>query len=192
MGLAGLPSRAAWRHIGARDGFEVVFFGAGPDGYRLDGHTAAVEDGQSWAVHYTVLVDPAWATRSARVTGWSASGERTLEIERTGEAGWLVNSEPVPELTGCRDVDLESSVVTNTVPVHRLDLRIGQAAQAPAVFVRADLSVERLEQTYARAPDEGETQVYEYEAPRFDYRGRLGYDRAGVLLRYPGIAERVL
>jgi hypothetical protein len=192
MTFEGLPERAAWRHAGVRDGFEVVFFQAEPGGYVLEGHTSAVEDGRAWAVHYTVLVDPAWGTRSARVTGWSPSGERTVTIESADDGGWLVDSVPVPGLAGCRDVDLETSVVTNTAPVHRLDLPVGAAAQAPAVFVRADLSVERLDQRYARAGDEGAGQAYDYEAPRFGYRGRLGYDAAGLLLRYPGLAERVL
>jgi hypothetical protein len=188
-----LPARAAWRHVGVRDGFEVVFFRAAPGGYRLEGHTVAVEDGQAWAVHYTIIVDSGWGTRSAAVTGWSSSGGREVRIETDGDGGWLVDGAPAPWLVGCRDVDLESSVVTNAVPVHRLGLRVGQAAQAPAVFVRAaDLAVERLEQRYVRAADEAGAQVYDYTAPRFDYAGRLGYDAAGVLLRYPGIAERVL
>src|SRR3712207_4432923 len=101
--------------MGVRDGFELVRFGPGPGGYRLDGHCVGVEDGQSWAMHYTVLVDASWTTRSARVAGWFPSGERVLTIERGTDAGWLVDSSPMPGLTGCHDVDLETSVVTNTV-----------------------------------------------------------------------------
>jgi hypothetical protein len=51
--------------------------------------------------------------------------------------------------------------------------------------------VERLEQTYARLPDDGEIARYEYVAPAFDFSAVLTYDRFGLVLDYPGIAVRV-
>jgi hypothetical protein len=46
--------------------------------------------------------------------------------------------------------------MTNTLPVHRLDLPAGAQVAAPAAYVRAlDLTVERLEQTYSRIADHG-------------------------------------
>lgn len=103
-----------------------------------------------------------------------------------------MNDHPAPQLAGCLDVDLESSVFTNALPVHRLRLQDGQRADAPAVYVRAlDLAVERLEQSYLRAGSEGAHGRYDYSAPRFDYTGQLIYDSYGLLLDYPGIAECV-
>jgi hypothetical protein len=43
------PSSAAWQQRGARDGFEVVFLHQAEKGYRLEGHTSAVEDYDAWA-----------------------------------------------------------------------------------------------------------------------------------------------
>jgi hypothetical protein len=184
-----LPPFAAWRHVGARDGFEVVFLRSDHDGHRFEGHTAAIEDGAAWAVEYRVETGLDWVTRSAHVTGRSAAGRRELLLEAAGAGGWRVDGVPAPELEGCVDVDLESSAFTNALPVHRLRLVAGEAADAPAVYVRAgDLVVERLEQRYVRAA--GSPERYAYAAPRFDYTGELRYDAAGLLLDYPGIAER--
>jgi hypothetical protein len=192
MGFRQLPPSAAWRHRDARDGFEVMFARTDAGGHHLEGTTTATEDGAAWAVHYAVVVDLAWRTRSAVVHGWSAGGRRELRLESDGHGAWRVNGTPAPELAGCLDVDLESSVVTNTLPVHRLRLQPGAEADAPAAFVRAlHLRVERLEQRYVRVDDENGRAVYAYEAPRFDYAGRLAYDGSGLLLDYPGIAERV-
>jgi hypothetical protein len=186
-----LPAFAAYRHRDARDGFEVVFLRATPAGHQLDGHTAAVEGGQAWAVGYSIVVDARWATRSAHVVGRSASGRRELQLEADGSGGWLVDGAPAPRLAGCLDVDLESSSVTNTLPVRRLGLEVGQEAEAPAAYVLAlDLTVERLEQRYLRAGDEHARQRYDYSAARFEYAGRLVYDPDGLPLEYPGIAER--
>lgn len=157
---------AAWRHRDAREGFEVVFLDADGDGHRLEGHTTAVEEGEAWVVRYAIAVDDGWRTRGARIEGRSAHGafERTLETDGAGR--WRVDGAPAPHLDGCLDVDLEASACTNALPAHRLGLVVGEAAEAPAAYVRAlDLRVERLEQRYARASDDGDRARYDYEAP---------------------------
>jgi hypothetical protein len=54
-----VPASAAWRHHEAREGFEAVFLQADRSGYRLHGHTDAVEGGQPWVVHYVISLDDA-------------------------------------------------------------------------------------------------------------------------------------
>jgi hypothetical protein len=103
-----------------------------------------------------------------------------------------VNGSPAPNLEGCVDVDLESSAVTNALPVHRLELEVGRAAAAPAAFVRVlDLQVERLAQRYVRLEDDASHQRYHYAAPRFGVECQLTYDEFGLILDYPGIATRM-
>jgi uncharacterized protein len=81
--------------------------------------------------------------------------------------------------------------MTNTLPIHRMGLRAGDRAAAPAVYVRArDLGIERLDQDYARIIDEGRHQRYDYAAPAFGFACRLVYDESGLVLDYPGIAVR--
>jgi uncharacterized protein len=185
--LAPLPESAAWRHVVARAGFEVAYFLPKADGYRVEGCTTAVEDGQAWAVDYAIDVDVSWATRRARVTSRSAAGVRRTLLEADGAGGWRVDGAPAPQLDGCLDVDLESSAMTNTFPVHRLALETGAASDAPAAFVRAlDLGVERLDQRYARL----DGQHYDYAAPVFGVACRLVYDASGLVLDYPGLAVR--
>jgi uncharacterized protein len=189
--LKPLPPFAAWRHRDAREGFEIVFLTRLPDGYRLEGGTTAVEDGAAWKVDYRIDLDANWLTRGARVVGRSEAGPSDVRIDADGLGSWMVNGAPRPDLQGCLDLDLESSSLTNALPVHRLGLQVGEAAEAPAVYLHAqDLSVERLDQHYHRVDDEGVGQRYDYAAPRFDYRERLTYDASGLILTYPGLAER--
>jgi uncharacterized protein len=191
MSFAPLPATAAWLHRGARSGFEVVYFQPGGDGSRIEGWTAAVEDGTTWVVEYAIDVDAAGATRAARIRGRSADGFRSALLEADGAGHWLVDGEAAPGLDGCLDVDLEASAMTNALPVRRLGLPVAAQAAAPAAYVRAvGLAVERLEQTYVRAADEAHWQRYDYTAPAFDFSVRLVYDQAGLVLDYPGIAVR--
>jgi uncharacterized protein len=182
-----LPRRAAWRHLGARAGFEVVFF----DGSRFEGTTAAAEAGDAWVVDYRVVVDEGWRTRSAEVTSRSAAGRREVALRSEPGGRWTIDGQHEPVLDGCLDVDLESSALTNAFPVNRLGLEIGERAEAPAAYVRAlDLAVERLEQHYLRLDDADGRRRYRYSAPRFEFECELAYDEAGLVLDYPGIATR--
>ena len=194
MTFAPLPATACWRHRGARSGFEVAYFQAGPRGWRMDGTTAAAEDDQTWIVSYSILLDPAWRTREARVTARTAPGQHGLRetvLAGDGEGHWRVGGRAAAHLDGCLDVDLESSALTNTLPVHRLGLAVGDRAGSPAAYVRAlDLSAGRLEQSYARLPDQGTSQRYRYAAPAFGFTCTLIYDESGLVLDYPGIAVR--
>ena len=186
-----VPATAAWQHRGARSGFEVVYFSTGRDGGRIEGWATAIEHGTTWAVEYTIDVNAAWATRSARIRGRSADGFSSALLQADGAGHWLVDGKPARHLDGCLDVDLEASAMTNALPVRRLGLPVAAAAAAPAAYVRAvGLAVERLEQTYARTTDEASCQRYDYAAPAFDFAARLIYDQSGLVLDYPGIAVR--
>jgi uncharacterized protein len=187
-----LPRQAAWRHVGARDGFEVTFIAEVDGGLCFVGVTSAVEEGRAWAVTYTILVDPmSWATRVARLSMQSDAGEHALELSTDGVGNWQVDSRLAPHLRGCLDVDLESSALTNAFPVHRLELPVAEGADAPAAYVRAeDLRVERLEQRYVRLQNNGPGARFHYGAPGFDFQCELAYDDFGLLLDYPGIAVR--
>ena len=51
--------------------------------------------------------------------------------------------------------------------------------------------MERLEQSYRRLADDSGRRFH-YAAPAFDFECELSYDRAGLLMEYPGIASRAV
>ena len=157
----------------------------------VEGDTAAFEDGEPFAVSYEIDLDDEWRTRRGVVRGRSRSGRRERVIEADGEGSWRVDGRPAADLDGCLDLDLESSAMTNAFPARRLRLAVGAAADAPAAYVRAlDLGVERLDQSYRRLDDGDGGQRLDYAAPAFDFACVLEYDASGVVVAYPGIAER--
>jgi uncharacterized protein len=191
VAFGSLPPSAAWRHVDARDGFEVAFPQTRDGGYEVVGYATAVEDGRAWAVRYEIVVDDAWRTRMAYVSSRSVSGGHEVRLEADGSGHWRIDGVPAPYLDGCFDIDLEASSCTNALPVHRLALGVGHGADAPAAYVRAlGGDVERLEQRYVRIEDDGTRRRFDYTAPVFDYRGLLVYDASGLVLDYPGIAIR--
>jgi hypothetical protein len=189
--FASLPLTAAWRHRQVRAGFEVVYFEQHVGGFPVDGSTAAVEGGQTWVVDYHIEMDTSWNTRVAEIPGRSAAGPSRTLLEADGSGNWQINGALASHLAGCLDIDLESSAMTNALPVHRMKLDPGQQGAARAAYVRArGLAVGRLDQTYVRAPDQDGRQHYDYVAPVFDFACRPVSDETGLVLDYPGIAVR--
>jgi len=185
------PRSAAWLHQGVRSGFEVVYLVPLDGGYRLEGCTTAIDGEATWVISYDIRLDTTWTTRRAHISSRSAAGWRSTLLEMDDGGHWEVDGRTAPQLTGCRDVDLESSAMTNALPVHRMALPVGGRDAAPAAYVRApDLTVDRLAQTYARVADGTAGERYDYTAPAFDFACQLIYDRSGLVIEYPGIAVR--
>ena len=187
---APLPAQAAWRHVEARDGFEVLVTSAAPGRTVFTGRTTAVEEGVAWAIGYRIEVDEGWRTRRAEIAAWWPHGEGAVVLEADGRGGWTVDGEPRPDLDGCLDVDLECSACTNTFAFHRLDL--SGPAPGPAAYVEAaDLHVFRLDQTYGPArPGPDGTTVIAYDCAHFAVTCDLVADASGLVLDYPGLATR--
>jgi hypothetical protein len=73
-------------------------------------------------VTYSIELDAAWTTRWARIGARTVSGTRETRLESAGHGRWLIDGVRAPDLDGCLDVDLESSAMTSTLPVRRLEL----------------------------------------------------------------------
>ncbi len=119
MALGDLPPSAAWRHVGGRVGSEVAFFTRQASGWLMAGSTSAVEERVPWHATYEVHVAADRTTRRVLVALSSAGVARAVEVVADGTGRWWVDGTPRDDLDGCLDLDLEFSVVTNTLPVRR-------------------------------------------------------------------------
>jgi hypothetical protein len=90
-------------------------------------------------------------TRAVGVRIVSAGGERAMTIVADGAGAWRADGDPIAALDGCHDVDLGWTPATNTLPIRRLDLAVGDAVTIPVAFLRfPELTLVRSDQTYSR------------------------------------------
>ena len=184
---------ATWIHRDSREGFESAFMRRHDGGHRLIGHTTAVEEGSAWSVGYQIDVDSRWQTVRADVTELAGGREvhRVIESDRAGT--WTIDGVRAHEVDGCIDLDLESSALTNTIFMHRVQPSTNDVYSAPAAFLRcAPLRLERIEQTYQRTPDRDRPgfTTFRYTCPTFDTDIELRFDPHGLVIDYPGLAVR--
>ena len=162
----------------------MVFLQRRSGGYELVGATTAVEDGRAWAVRYEIVVDDAWLT-APHVSSRSASGDHEVRLEADGCGHWRIGDSAAPELDGCFDVDLEASSCTNTLPVHRLGLAVGDGPTPGSLCAGRRRRCRTA--GAALCPDRGRRRSAAVRLHRaaFDYKGLLVYDGSGLVLDYP-------
>jgi uncharacterized protein len=176
-----------WRKLD-QPGYDSCRLFKASKGWLLNGAAVFFDSGRSCFLQYEVEADAAWQTRRAKVSGFVGRNAVELRIRSTAKQHWTADGEEQGAVEGCVDLDLGFTPATNLIAVRRLSLRVGQEAEAPAAYLAfPKLRIEKIAQTYRRV---GRTE-YEYEAPRFGYKGRLVVSTIGAVTHYPGLFDQV-
>lgn len=165
-----------------RPGYESASLKATAAGWRLRGTALFPHDQKPCRLEYDIRCGHDWLTESATVSGHVGAADVDIEMLRNAAGEWALNGSKLWELTGCDDIDLNFSPSTNTLPIRRLALSVGESASVRAAWLRfPSLRMEVLDQTYARLSDD----VYRYESADGKFRRDLKVDSSGFVLDYP-------
>ena len=143
---------------------------------------------------YTLHCDTEWCVRELHMTGESAAaGDRTFHLFSDGVGNWQDDKgQPIDTLQGCIDVDIMVTPLTNTLPIRRLQLALGESREISVVYIAApDLSIRPFRQRYTRLDDVDSGQRYRYESLDSGFTAVLPVDDDGFVIDYPGIWRRV-
>jgi len=148
----------------------------------LEGDVVAVADGLPCVFTYRVRCDASWRTQSVGVEGWVGTEPFAISFAPGPDGGWTVDCESVAGLEACIDADLGFTPSTNTLPIRRLNLAVGEEASVSAAWLRfPQLTLERLDQTYRRTGD----RTYQYTSAT-GFTGELEVDEHGLVVTYEG------
>jgi uncharacterized protein len=169
-------------------GLERLELARAEAGWALRGVILATSEGQATEVRYDLFCNESWRTQRVGVRLRDAGGERTLSIEAR-EGRWYEGEREKDALRGCLDIDLGWSPSTNTLPIRRLDLAVGQkSGLVTAAWVRfPELALEPLPQEYERLSDRS----YRYTSRGGAFRAVLEVDEQGLVIDYEGGWQRV-
>jgi hypothetical protein len=150
--------------------------------WTLAGTAVFAHDRKPCRLDYLLKCDSEWQTTSAKITGWVGDRVITVEILADPDHHWTLNKKECADVTGCIDLDLNFSPLTNTLPIRRLNLRVGQEAEVRAAWLRfPSFKLEPLEQLYRRV----NTSQYQYESPGNKFVSELEVEKAGFVIHYP-------
>ena len=152
--------------------------------WHLEGTAVFSHEQQSCRLDYQIVCDAIWHTLFAKVAGWLSTTVVDLQI-RTDSAGhWWLNEVEQSAVMDCIDIDLNFSPSTNLLPIRRLGLAVGEAAQIQAVWLRfPSFKLEPLSQRYHRLNEH----TYRYESAGGQFVAELKVNHSGFVIDYPGI-----
>jgi uncharacterized protein len=187
MSLREFPadSRMRWRRLDV-PGHEEARVHRIATGWRLSGDVHTEEGGVVADLRYEIDCDPGWRTRSALIEGRVGAGPFRIALTADGTGRWMRDGARVPELVGALDVDLGFTPATNTLPIRRLALEVGESAPVRSAWLRFPaLRLEPLEQTYTRERE----QSFRYRAlvDGEPFIACLDTDPFGRVVRYEGL-----
>jgi hypothetical protein len=140
------------------------------------------QDQHPCRLDYQIVCDYLWHTRSGRVSGWVGNIPVEIKIVVDRDLRWLLNEKDCPEIAGCVDLDLNFSPSTNLLPIRRLNLSVGDAAEVRAAWLRfPSFKLESFVQLYRRIDET----TYRYESHAGDFVTELSVNEAGFVIKYP-------
>lgn len=162
-------------------GHEVLTLGHETGGWTADGVV------QPAAIHYVVRADEQW--RFQQFLLFRDLPEPDLWLARTPSGQWgEMNGARRPELDGCTEVDLGATPFTNTLPIRRLRIEVGDTAEIKVARVDHEtLEVVPELQRYTRLS----LSLWRYE-DESGFTAELPVDDHGLVLDYPGLFRRLV
>ncbi len=165
-------------------------------GARLEGHVLGTSPGASAGpsggavplhVHYIVDCDAVWRTRSVSISQHYGTVQSTLRLDVINQRWWTAEGVEIPQLHWLIDIDLSVTPATNTLPLRRLALAVGQRAELTAAWLRfPTLTIEPMTQVYERlAPN-----LYRFSSSGGRFSAGLETDDLGLVVHYAGGWER--
>ena len=145
-------------------------------------HDAAAE------ARYEIACDTLFQTRRVNIYLRDSSSERSLKIDAQN-GHWFENGRENQTVKGAVDIDLGWSPSTNTLPIRRLKLKIGEASGGfIAAWVRfPELTLQPLQQEYTRVAH----RQYRYSSRGGAFEANLLVDDNDLVLDYEGFWQRV-
>jgi uncharacterized protein len=157
------------------------------DGWQIQGTAVRAESGPL-LVRYDVACDAVWRTHAVTIEIEGSKGTQTLGMTVDEERRWWSAGAELVAFRGCDDVDLGITPVTNTLPIRRLNLAIGETQAIIAAWVQfPDLQIEPLPQHYTRL----DARRYRYESGGGAFTTEITVDELGLVTHYTGGWERI-
>lgn len=139
---------------------------------------------------YRLGWDIEWQLHSAELSVAIERSSHSIELHTDGQGHWKDGTgQRLAELDGCRDIDIWPTPFTNSFPIRRRPLAIGERQEFRMAWVCGlDLTVRPQPQSYTRLSE----RLYLFESlDGSGFRVELPVDEDGIVQDYPGLFQRV-
>ncbi len=155
-----------------------------------DSVVLAFDEHGPFRLTYRLTWDESWRLRHAELVVGTECSTRSLSLQADGQGHWRhADGRAIDKLDGCMDIDIWPTPFTNSFPICREPMAVGQRRQFRMAWVFApDLTIRPQPQAYTRLAD----RLYLFEnLDGSGFRAELPVDEDGIVVDYPGLFRRV-
>jgi hypothetical protein len=145
---------------------------------------------RAFRLTYRLQWTASWQLRDAQLHLTTAQGARSLHLQTDGEGHWRhSDGHTLDALDGCSDIDIWPTPFTNTFPIRRTPLQVGERREFLMAWISGlDLTVHAQTQAYTRIAE----RLYLFEnLDGSDFKAELPVDEDGIIIDYPDFFLRV-
>jgi hypothetical protein len=175
----------------------------GDDGLRASGVQLGAEPA-AFRVDYRLEAPESFVTSELELTATAEEWRRRLLLRHDGSGCWEAEVRDegdvpgggwdgsLPDLSEARDIDIENSPLTNTMPILRHGLQRGGSGDFVMAFITMpSLRVEASPQRYEHVRASEDRSVVRYLSRDGEFTAELELDEDGLVEFYPRLARRV-
>lgn len=179
----------AWRRVGPDDeGHSVARIEERAEGWWTLGEEVLLAPEGAIGCRFEVELGMDWLPTKVTAEAVGELGTARLTLRRDASARWFDPDGEIAELSGCLDIDIAATPLTNTYPIRRYAaMGVGESRTAPVAWVEVpSLRVERVEQTYTRI---GRTEWRYGDLQHGTFE--ITVDDDGLVVDYEDFAQRI-
>lgn len=144
-------------------------------------------EGKIYRVEYRIKTNPDWETQFVEITSRHSNDEHKFRLHNASHGKWVAEGKIIREFDDCTDVDIAVTPFTNTLPINRLKLKIGETKQIRVIyFDLLEQEIRAVQQQYTRLAE----LKYHYENIPNDFEADITVDENGFVVDYPTLFTR--
>ena len=156
-------------------------------GVSIDSVIVGLHQDSLYRVDYKIETNSRWQTVSFELGTQVFDEKKIHRFESNGTGKWTSEGKPCPQFDGCIDIDIPLTPFTNTLPIRRLSLGVGQSEEIRVVYLDVlEKKFSAVRQKYQRLSE----RKYKYENVPNDFEAEIAVDDDGFVVDYPGLFVR--
>lgn len=158
------------------------------DNIEVNGRIIGQGFGQLLNVNYNLEINNKWEIQKVRINSQSDNSFNIFLYKNKNNHWVNDDGEILNQLNNCTDIDITLTPFTNTLPIKRLNLNIGESKEIEVVYF--DLPSNKFSPAKQRYTNLGNG-FYKYESLASGFTANLYVDNEGIVINYPSIWHRV-
>ncbi|ABS35282.1 hypothetical protein RSJ21_07625 [Clostridium botulinum] len=173
-------------------GLEHLFLLKDDESIKVNSVILTMKEDMPVRILYNIYCDLDWKVKKFDIQIFYDK-HKNIILQSDGNGIWTTDTnELVEDLKGCIDIDISVTPFTNTIPISRLLLNVGESKEIKVVYVDIyNYSLTPVRQRYTCLNSNLKGYKYRYENLNNGFIAEFFVDKEGFVIDYPNLFKRI-